>query len=64
MNRGMKGRTMGMSHKNSRGFTLIAALLLTILLSGVAVGLLYMHAIEMDSLDQLKRDLQKSGVNL
>jgi len=42
MNRGMKGRTMGMSHKNSRGFTLIAALLLTILLSGVAVGLLYM----------------------
>ena len=31
-----------MSHKNSRGFTLIAALLLTILLSGVAVGLLFM----------------------
>ncbi|HVN19559.1 MAG TPA: PilX N-terminal domain-containing pilus assembly protein [Dongiaceae bacterium] len=31
-----------MNHKNSRGFTLIAALLLTILLSGVAVGLLYM----------------------
>ena len=31
-----------MSHKNSRGFTLIAALLLTVLLSGVAVGLLYM----------------------
>src|SRR5215469_3315496 len=30
------------SHQNSRGFTLIAALLLTILLSGVAVGLLYM----------------------
>jgi Tfp pilus assembly protein PilX len=38
----MKGRTMGMSHSNSRGFTLIAALLLTVLLSGVAVGLLYM----------------------
>src|SRR5262252_10966794 len=33
---------MGMSNKNSRGFTLIAALLLTILLSGVAVGLLYL----------------------
>src|SRR5215475_9262323 len=33
---------MGMSHNNSRGFTLIAALLLTVLLSGVAVGLLYM----------------------
>jgi len=31
-----------MRHNNSRGFTLIAALLLTILLSGVAVGLLYM----------------------
>jgi len=31
-----------MSHNNSRGFTLIAALLLTILLSGVAVGLLFM----------------------
>src|ERR1700751_4400267 len=38
----MKGRTMAMSHSNSRGFTLIAALLLTVLLSGVAVGLLYM----------------------
>ena len=38
----MKGRTMGMSDHNSRGFTLIAALMLTILLSGVAVGLLYM----------------------
>src|ERR1700756_4432814 len=38
----MKGRTMGMSHSNSRGFTLIAALLLTVLLSGVAVGLLFM----------------------
>ncbi len=33
---------MGTSQRNSRGFTLIAALLLTILLSGVAVGLLYM----------------------
>src|SRR5262252_3201966 len=33
---------MGMSHNNSRGFTLIAALLLTVLLSGVAVKLLYM----------------------
>jgi len=31
-----------MNHKNSRGFTLIAALLLTVLLSGVAVGLLFM----------------------
>ena len=33
---------MGMSHKNSRGFTLIAALMLTVLLSGLAVGLLFM----------------------
>ncbi len=33
---------MGTSHRNSRGFTLIAALLMTVLLSGVAVGLLYM----------------------
>ena len=33
---------MGTSHRDSRGFTLIAALLLTVLLSGVAVGLLYM----------------------
>src|SRR5215472_9703513 len=33
---------MGMSNKNSRGFTLIAALLLTVLLSGLAVGLLFM----------------------
>ena len=31
-----------MSQRNSKGFTLIAALLLTILLSGVAVGLLFM----------------------
>src|ERR1700730_6908752 len=33
---------MGKSKRDSRGFTLIAALLLTILLSGVAVGLMYM----------------------
>jgi Tfp pilus assembly protein PilX len=33
---------MGKSKGNSRGFTLIAALLLTILLSGLAIGLLYM----------------------
>ena len=33
---------MGTSQRDSRGFTLIAALMLTILLSGVAVGLLYM----------------------
>lgn len=33
---------MDKSHRNSRGFTLIAALLLTVLLSGVAVGLLFM----------------------
>src|SRR3982074_3325617 len=33
---------MGKSKRNSRGFTLIAALLLTILLSGLAIGLLYM----------------------
>ena len=33
---------MGKARKDSRGFTLIAALLLTVLLSGVAVGLLYM----------------------
>lgn len=33
---------MGKSKANSRGFTLIAALLLTVLLSGIAVGLLYM----------------------
>jgi len=31
-----------MNHRDSRGFTLIAALLITVLLSGVAVGLLYM----------------------
>jgi Tfp pilus assembly protein PilX len=33
---------MGKSKRDSRGFTLIAALLLTILLSGIAVGLMYM----------------------
>jgi Tfp pilus assembly protein PilX len=33
---------MGKSQRDSRGFTLIAALLLTLLLSAVAVGLLYM----------------------
>src|SRR5277367_5193338 len=33
---------MGKSTRDSRGFTLIAALLLTVLLSGIAVGLLYM----------------------
>lgn len=33
---------MDKRHQNSRGFTLIAALLLTVLLSGMAVGLLYM----------------------
>ncbi len=38
--RGLGGETMGMN-KRERGFTLIAALLLTILLSGIAVGLLY-----------------------
>src|SRR5208282_5574486 len=33
---------MGKSSRDSRGFTLVAALLLTVLLSAVAVGLLYM----------------------
>ncbi|MGA8867127.1 MAG: PilX N-terminal domain-containing pilus assembly protein, partial [Candidatus Sulfotelmatobacter sp.] len=33
---------MVMRTRDSRGFTLIAALLLTILLSGVAVGLMYL----------------------
>src|ERR1700678_1771669 len=36
------GGKMGKSKRDSRGFTLIAALLLTVLLSAVAVGLLYM----------------------
>ena len=33
---------MGMSRNSSRGFTLIAALLLLVLLSGVAVGLMFL----------------------
>jgi Tfp pilus assembly protein PilX len=33
---------MGTSTRNSRGFTLIAALLLTLLLSGLAIGLIYL----------------------
>lgn len=36
------GRIMASTRRQSRGFTLIAALLLTVLLSGIAVGLLYM----------------------
>jgi hypothetical protein len=40
--KGFGGKFMGTSHRDSRGFTLIAALLMTVLLSGVAVGLLYM----------------------
>jgi len=35
-------KNMGKSNQDSRGFTLIAALLLTLLLSAMAVGLLYM----------------------
>ena len=38
----MEGRTMHMNYRDSRGFTLIAALLITVLLSGMAVGLLFM----------------------
>src|SRR5215467_10817150 len=38
----MEGKAMPTKRNNSKGFTLIAALLLTVLLSGVAVGLLYM----------------------
>ncbi len=38
--RSLEGKTMG-DKKQQRGFTLIAALLLTILLSGIAVGLLF-----------------------
>jgi Tfp pilus assembly protein PilX len=38
---GREGKYMGKSTRDSRGFTLIAALLLTVLLSAVAVGLLY-----------------------
>src|ERR1022692_4224472 len=40
--RGRGGKYMRKSKRDSRGFTLIAALLLTVLLSAVAVGLLYM----------------------
>src|SRR5580700_998173 len=36
------GSKMRMSTRDSRGFTLIAALLLTLLLSGLAVGLLFL----------------------
>jgi len=40
---GLEGEIyMGKSTRDSRGFTLVAALLLTVLLSAVAVGLLYM----------------------
>src|SRR5580700_5016231 len=38
----LEGENMGKSTRDSRGFTLVAALLLTVLLSAVAVGLLYM----------------------
>jgi Tfp pilus assembly protein PilX len=38
----LEEENMGKSKRDSRGFTLIAALLLTVLLSAVAVGLLYM----------------------
>lgn len=38
----MGTRQNGTRQNNSRGFTLIAAMLMTILLSGVAVGVLYM----------------------
>ena len=38
----LEGENMGKSKRDSRGFTLIAALLLTVLLSAVAVGLIYM----------------------
>jgi Tfp pilus assembly protein PilX len=39
---GQETKTMGQGKNNSRGFTLIAALLIMVLLSGVAAGLLYM----------------------
>src|ERR1700738_5369990 len=53
---------MGKSKQDSRGFTLIAALLLTILLSGVAVGLMYMvsNAIRMGG-DDLEGHLAYYG---
>jgi hypothetical protein len=38
----LEGENMGKRTRDSRGFTLIAALLLTLLLSALAVGLLYM----------------------
>src|ERR1700728_76231 len=38
----VRGGNMGKNKRDSRGFTLIAALLLTVLLSAVAVGLLYL----------------------
>src|ERR1700733_1289707 len=38
----LEGENMGKSKRDSRGFTLIAALLLTVLLSAVAVGLMYL----------------------
>src|SRR5580698_6957933 len=38
----VEGGDMGMRTRNSRGFTLIAALLLTLLLSGLAIGLIYL----------------------
>ena len=38
----LEGENMGKSKRDSRGFTLIAALLLTLLLSAMAVGLLYL----------------------
>src|SRR5580692_7423988 len=37
-----EGKNMGKRTQDSRGFTLIAALLLTLLLSAMAVGLLYL----------------------
>ncbi len=38
----VEGRNMGNGTRDSRGFTLIAALLLTLLLSAMAVGLIYL----------------------
>ena len=38
----VEGGDMGKSTRNSRGFTLIAALLLTLLLSGLAIGMIYL----------------------
>jgi hypothetical protein len=39
---GLRGKDMNKRRRDSRGFTLIAALLLTLLLSAMAVGLLYL----------------------